>query len=516
MTPDSPLLVYVVSLQSSFKPITMKLLLLSSLACGLTVQDVHGADGSAETTAAPKYLIIQTSPTPTGAAAYDAYDRDARDIVTHIGMTGDGKIAQLGFNILIAPFMMSEQDMPKIIRSAFRVARERNMALNIAMESHYHWENRPDLWNWSDPNSPGYNRNNKDNVEWMDWKGTPHPARYLNWGVPVKLPPHMCYTSPKVRAEVKRLVQQVIAPTVKTEWEALKQSGKAHLFSGIIVTSEPSLDNYTNIDRIDEKIARLMNKDKAPKTRLGYCALNHLGYSESKPPKDMERALAEINRDWAELWAGEFVAAGIPSRYLYTHVAAATGMVGEPGSELTNAPLWIAFNKYARPGFTTYPVGKLAAGFDDIYAEVARNGNSPWGGVEATLLNPAISWKEYLSRHFDHGAAMVNILGFYEGAEIAALGKKDGPRGESALGAFRAFLTNQSLADGPSASGESQKSRIQKKIQSLQSRINGWVQRGGNPGKIQPIVQEFERLLKVGNVDEAETKLDEALRILDR
>ena len=96
------------------------------------------------------------------------------------------------------------------------------------------------------------------------------------------------------------------------------------------------------------------------------------------------------------------------------------------------------------------------------------------------------------------------------------MGKKDGPRGESALNAFRAFLTNQSLADGASASGESKESRIQKKVQSLQSRINGWVQRGGNPGKIQPIVQEFERLLKVGNIDEAETKLDEALRILDR
>lgn len=515
MTSNSPSLVRVDSLQSSLTRTTVTLLLLSALGYGLTGQDADGAVGSAETTAAPKYLIIQTSPTPTGATAYDAYDRDAREIVTHIGMTGDGKRAQLGFNILIAPFMMSEQDMPEIIRSAFRVARERNMALHIAIESHYHWENRPDLWNWFDPKSPGYNLNNKNNVEWMDWNGTPHPARYLNWGVPVKLPPHMCYTSPKVRAEVERLVKQVIAPTVKTELDALKRSDKAHLFSGIIVTSEPSLDNYTNIDRIDEKLARLMDKGKAPKTKLGYCALNHLGYSESKPPKDMERTLAEINRDWAELWAGQFVVAGIPSRYLYTHVAGATGMVGEPGAELTNAPLWIAFNKYARPGFTTYPVGKLASGFDDIYAEVARNGNLPWGGVETTLLNPAISWKEHLSRHFDHGAAMVNILGFYEGAEIVALGKKDGPRGESALAAFRAFLTNQSLAGGASASGESQENRIQKKIQSFQSRIHDWVQQGGNPGKIQPVMQDFERLLKAGNVDEAETRLDEALRILD-
>src|ERR1700674_1121011 len=53
--------------------------------------------------------------------------------------------------------------------------------------------------------------------------------------------------------------------------------------------------------------------------------------------------------------------------------------------------------------------------------------------------------KEYLSRHFDHGAAMVNILGFYEGAEISALGKKDGPRGESALAAFHAFRSERVL-----------------------------------------------------------------------
>lgn len=502
--------------QSRLTRTAITLVVLSALVWGLTGQDADGAAGSAGATTSPQYLIFQTSTTPMGVTAYNVYDHDAREIASHIGTTGDGKRAQLGFNILIAPFMMSEQDMPKIIRSAFRVARERNMALHIAMESHYHWENRPDLWNWFDPKSPGYNPNNKNNVEWVDWKGSAHPARYLNWGVPIKLPPHMCYTSPKVRAEVERLVKQVVAPAVKTELDALKQSGKAYLLSGITVTSEPSLDNYTNIDRIDEKLARMMDKDKAPKTRLGYCALSHLGFSESKPPKDMERALAEINRDWAELWAGQFVAAGIPSTYLYTHVAAATGMVGEPGAELTNAPIWAAFNKHSRPGFTTYPVGKLAPGFDDIYVEVERNGNLPWGGVEATLLNPAISWKEYLSRHFDHGAAMVNILGFYEGAEIIALGKKDGPRGESALAAFRAFLTNQSLAGGEPASGESQGSRVQKKVQNLQSRIDGWVQRGGNPGKIQPLVKDFERLMKAGNVDEAETRLDEALSILAR
>ena len=329
----------------------------------------------------------------------------------------------------------------------------------------------------------------------------------------------MCYTSPTIRSEVKRIVKEIIGPSIKAELDRLKSEGKAHLLSGVTVTSEPSLDNYSNIDRTDAALAKLMAKDKAPKVRLGYCALTHLGYGEKNPPKDFEQALVDINRDWGQFWAEQFVAAGIPSQYLYTHVAAATGMVGEPGADLTNAPLSTAFNKYSRPGFTTYPVGRLGPSFDDIYKELEKNGRPPWGGVEATLLNPAISWKEYLSRHYDHGAAMVNIMGFYEGAEVIALGKKEGPRGDSALSAFRSFLRNESLAEQAGSATSSDfgalQARIHKKADRFNSRIHGWVAQGGNPSKVQSLMQEFQRLLQTGDIGTAETKLDEALAIID-
>jgi len=41
---------------------------------------------------------------------------------------------------------------------------------------HVAWKNRPDLWNCFDPARPGYNPNNKSNVEWHGWNGPPNKA----------------------------------------------------------------------------------------------------------------------------------------------------------------------------------------------------------------------------------------------------------------------------------------------------------------------------------------------------
>ena len=49
-----------------------------------------------------------------------------------------------------------------------------SVPLIIQIDGECWWNNRPDLWNWWDPDRAGFNPENRYNVEWTDW--TPDSA----------------------------------------------------------------------------------------------------------------------------------------------------------------------------------------------------------------------------------------------------------------------------------------------------------------------------------------------------
>ena len=371
--------------------------------------------------------------------------------VEKIGKAEDPSKRNWGFHLIIPAWRFDPEhlenkhaNIARAVRGAFYVAMRYNVAVHFTIETH-EWENRPDLWNYSDKSKRGYDPKNKANVEWIDFDGTPHPHRYRDWGTAERMAPVICYNSPTVLREVSRLVNEVVAPPLKKGLERLKEQGKEHLLSGITVGAEPSLPNYTNIDKINPKIARLMDQDKSPKTRLGYNALANKGYSKDKPPEDFGRALADVNKEYISYWSQKLAEAGISTEKMYTHIAAGAGVIGSPMVEFTNAPIEIAFNDYSRPGWTTYPVGPLRNDFEALYAELARHGNPNWASTEASpTMGPsggkhALTMKDYLARHFDYGAT---VIVFNTGATSKELSKSltEGVWGEHAVNAYRTFL----------------------------------------------------------------------------
>jgi len=328
------------------------------------------------------------------------------------------------------------------MKAAFDVALRHDTAVYFTVEN-LEWANRPDLWNYADPKQPGYDPNNARNVEWMDWDGTPHPHRYRDWGTPEKMPPVICYNSPAVLAEVSRLARDVIGPSIAEGLKRLEKAGKGHLFAGVTVGAEPALPNYEVIERVNPRIARMMERDGVPRSRLGYNALTNLGYSKDDPPEDSAAALARVNQDYTSYWARHLATGGIPANKMYSHVAAGAGVVGSPGVQFTNAPISIAFADSCRPGWTTYPVGPLQHDFRVLYEALAAHDNPAWASTEATPrgLGPAgISMREYLRRHFDFGAVVVV---FNTGATDPKLAGRlhDAVWGQEAIQAYRDFLT---------------------------------------------------------------------------
>jgi len=379
------------------------------------------------------------------------FEKAIERVVERIGKVEDLKKRNWGFHLIIPAWrfdpVYSENkhaDIARAVRGAFDVALRHNVAVHFTIETH-EWPNRPDLWNYADKDKPGYDPKNRANVEWIDFDGTPHPHRYRDWGTAERMEPVICYNSPTVLREVSRLVNEVVAPPLKKGLQKLKKQGKGHLLSGVTVGAEPSLPNYENIDRINPRIAKLMDKDKSPKVRLGYNALTNIGYSKDKPPEDFGRALAQINKDYISYWSRKLAEAGIPTEKMYTHIAAGAGVIGSPMVEFTNAPIEIAFNDYSRPGWTTYPVGPLRNDFEALYKELERHGNPHWASTEASpTMGPsggkhALTMKDYLARHFDYGAT---VIVFNTGATSKELSDSltEGVWGEQALNTYRTFL----------------------------------------------------------------------------
>ncbi len=439
----------------------------------------------------PRYLLFWRSP------------EQAAELVRRIGTRGDGKTRLLGFGLPCSTFPL-EQHIPQLVRSAFKAARDNDLAVMLHFDFHVDWQCRPDLWNWFDPQKPGFNPENRRNVEWFGWDGPPARVRYLNWGKAERMAPPMCYTSEAVRAEWRRLIRDVIVPAVKPELARLRREAKERLFAGILVGSEPTFDNYA---RTDPESAKLAAEDGTPLTQTGYRALLDRGFSKDKPPSDMGKALADIIQETVAYWCRQFVEAGIPRSKLYTHIPAGAD------EAMTCSPPRTAFNRWSRPGWSTYAVGSLEEGFAPLYAELRKHGNPPWGGVEANagFLSRTVDWETYLAWHYNHGGVLVGINTGATGVELPDRLEKSAFSDE-ALATYRKWLAGGTLIEKP-VSADRPENRLRDKMRLLQEGFAKWLAEGRDPSPIaRDVERELTTLLQSGRVVEAEAVLDRALQ----
>lgn len=467
----------------------LKYLLWILVICSLqfACSNVNPPTGKEE----PRYLIFWNNPETVG------------ELIERIGMKGDGKTRMLGFGTSGNAF--EEDKIEGRIRSAFEAAVEHDLAVIIHYDFHYFWQNRPDLWNWFDPDQPGYDEKNKLNVEWHDWDGPPNRVRYLNWGILERIAPHLCFTSEEVRAEITRIVSEIIVPVTLEELEKLKAEGKEYLFAGILVGSEPSIDDYSDPNSGRTK---MMEEDGVKSGPLGYRALMDRGYSADNLPEDFRQALAGIIQETISFWCKQFVDAGIPAEKLYPHVAAPAPI------EMMNAPIWTAFNEYSRPGWTTYAVMVLGQNFNALYDELEKNGNPPWAGIEANAGFPGsvVDWETYLAWHYNHGCIIVGINNGASGEDLPRR-LMESAFGDEALAAYHKFLQGQPLEE-KELSMDHPQFRVQAKMKQVRTTIQLWRESGKDPSEVEKLMQSVQSLMTEGKLDEVEKVLDQALEIL--
>ena len=262
------------------------------------------------------------------------------------GTVGEGQ-SQLALIFGPLAFDHSDDEIGRFIATAFSIARERKIAVGFHIDDSMFWARRGDLWR------------TPDNVEWLDWNGTPNTGRRIDWGPqPQKLPPQMCFNSKAIQWEVRRRAADVFGKAIKSGIDRLKQQGKERLFAGAIAGWETHIGQDFDTGR-----------------SLGYRALTNRGFSKTDPPHDMDGELEKTVQEFITLWTQGLADAGIPANKIYAHTAFLSNRIFEANPPQTLsysqanhfAPPSVAFGKSHRPGFSTYPQPGL---FEQIYEEL--------------------------------------------------------------------------------------------------------------------------------------------------
>lgn len=394
-----------------------------------------------------RYLIFQIfsgAPNPEIPFGYPLGDPPTKDtiakmvqnIIDTIGTRSTAK-AKLGFSIGPVTFDHDDATVTRMIDEAFQIAREKNVAVGIHLDTDMFWEKRTDIYN------------DDANIEWVNWEGKRNTGLKIEWLEPQKIANRMCYNSPKIEDAVK-VRAKFIGNEIKRNVDRLKVEGKGDLFAGVTAGWETH-----------------MGQDEETEQFLGFCAMTNRGFSSSKPPKNIPGEVASIVQEFISLWTGSLASAGVSPDKIYSHVAFLSESNFEIYKKEGKVPRGVtyeqvlnfgvstvdpaaAFGATHRPGFSTYPVSGL---FDQIYDEVQKNGNAPWASSEGTNLipggeagNTGIDMETYLARMFNHGAVFVNIFSWGLGGEAMKNSPAVAPfrmatQGEEAIAAYRKFLS---------------------------------------------------------------------------
>ncbi len=485
---------------------------LLSVVAFLTLANAVYSQARTEEGAETRYLAFQVftgSPDPAvpigdsgllplgPIPSQDELSAFVQDVVHRVGRSGD-KHTHLAIIFGPLSFDHSDTEARHLVASAFAIALKQNVAIGFHLDDSMFWARRADLLR-----SP-------DNVEWLDWNGTPSTGRRIEWGPqPKKIPPQMCFNSKSVQAEVRRRATEVIGKAIKVGVDQLRQQRKEDLFVGVIAGWETQIGQDFDTGRY-----------------LGYHALTNRGFSKNHLPPDMDKEREKIVQEFINVWCKGLADAGIPTDKIYSHTAFLSRRLfeGQPAQTVSYsehnhfASPSIAFGPSHRPGFSTYPQPGL---FEQIYAETAQRGQTGWASSEGTNLQlgsgpgqSGMNMETYLAKMFNHGATLVNIFSWGVGGEAnRKIDFRVVTEGEEALNAYRKFLQGERLVETVSTS-TSYLERLPAKIHRIQQELPAWIQKTGKQAQAEPLMRKLEAALKANNFTEAEQTADSLLKLL--
>lgn len=319
-----------------------------------------------------KYIMIN---------GVDATQESFQQIKDAFGKSKDKKIV-VGAGFIISALNMTPVDAALQLRRYLSLSEKNDLPVIIQLDVEQWWGNRPDLWNWWDENKPGYNPENRKNVEWTSW--TPDSAvkiGWRNWGRQLRVLPMPNLMSPIYR-KACHVEMEKLATIVMDWWKSLPKE-KKYLLVGVKVGWESAIgvnnwyypngnDLLTQPEANDPNYGLKTDSlpDRGAQT-IGYAAVSTLGIAKSGKLKQeyLTKVVCLHLEDLCKLMANR----GVPRDRLFTHCGG-----WSQGETLYSA----AVNKYSCPGWSFYNYASDPK--KDITAMKAlASSNAPyWGAVE--------------------------------------------------------------------------------------------------------------------------------------
>ncbi len=296
---------------------------------------------------APGEGVYQGKPESLGA------EDNFQEILKRFPNRPDAKV-QTGLSYIFSCFRTPPEVTVRALQNFLKASEQTDTPVLVQIDTEHWWNARPDLWNWWDPEKPGFDPANHENVEWTGWSADEAiKIAWRNWGRQIRVLPPPNLASPRYtaacREEIRRLVPIVL------EWYRKLPEKKKHLFVGIKLGHESSIGvNAFYYPGGNDLLGKPADNDPKEKLNLddvvsrgvagiGFAAVKSAGIRDSG--EITERDLRDVAQRYLEMLCSEAAKLGVPRDRLFAHGA------GWKDGELTYD---VPVNPYACPGWSFY------------------------------------------------------------------------------------------------------------------------------------------------------------------
>lgn len=334
-----------------------------------------------------KYIFINLAPGKYFKVAKPAtFTREVFDNVTKKVNAPDNKKLRIGISYIFDFLSANADSIEKSLERFLWLSKETQVPIFIHLDG-INWLNgRPDLYNWWDPKKPGYNPENKKNVEWTGWdESQAVKISWRNWGAQFRILPAPNVASPTIVAEQIKALNKLV-PKITRWYNALPEDQK-FLLGGVKVGHETSIGVnayfYKNGNRYLEQMPNNTSLDPQESYNIeaGVTGgLAPIGYAAVKTAgiKDRGRITAadieQVVYKFLDTLSVTTRKLGLPQNIIYTHQGG-------------NYPPWdkhLSFqagsNDHSLPGYSLYSTNPAAAG--DLTDVLDRRKVSGWAAAE--------------------------------------------------------------------------------------------------------------------------------------
>jgi hypothetical protein len=346
-----------------------------------------------------QYVLVNRAPgAGWNQSNPDSFKREDFEAIK--AATGDRETQRVrgGISFIFSYLHSDSEVLKNSLRRFLHRAQETDTPVLIVLDGENWWSARPDLWNWWDKSKPGFNPDNRFNVEWTGW--SPNDAvkiAWRNWGRQIRVLPPPNLMSRRYRAACHQQQAQLIP--IILDWARQLPAQQKGLFIGIKLGWESSIGvnawHYPNGNALLDKPENGdpqtgLNTDILPSRgaqTIGYAAVKTArirtqgAVTEADLSAVVQRHLADLCRHAAKL--------GVPREKLWTHVG------GWKKEELLYGA---ALNPYSCPGWSFYHhAGNPKE--DSAVQNALKKTDAPfWAAVEWLYLGPreTVSWQRAL------------------------------------------------------------------------------------------------------------------------